>query len=91
MGRLPFLPFFALTLLFIFKLFSQHRIGTRTDSVVLIMVRNKGFNPLVTVSEWRKTRYISPIPLLWTSFRLISMGMAKNEICKKKRRIFRLT
>ena len=33
---------------------SQHRIRTRTDSVVLIMVKNKGFNPLVTTGEWRK-------------------------------------
>ena len=54
MEHLSCLPLPFETLSFIFKLFSQHLIGTRTDSVVLIMVRNEGFSPLVTAGEWQK-------------------------------------
>ena len=39
-----------------------------------------------------KKPHFSPIPLLWTGFRLISMAkrMAKKEFFIKQRRIFRL-
>ena len=50
------------------------------------------FNPLMTADESAKKTHFSPIPLLWTSFQLISMAkrMAKNEFCIKQRHIFRL-
>ena len=42
-------------------------------------------NPLVTARKYqKKTPHFSPILLLWTSFRLISIRVAKNEFCKKR-------
>ena len=36
-----------------------------------------------------KKPHFSPIPLLWTGYRLISIRMAKNEFFRKKKRKFR--
>ena len=46
--------------------------------------------PFVDGRRVAKKPHFSPVSLLWTSFRLISIRMAKNEFCKKKRHIFRL-
>ena len=50
------------------------------------------FNPLVKAGESAKKPHFSPIPLLWTGFRLISMAkrIAKNEFWIKQRHLFRL-
>ena len=37
----------------------------------------------MTAGKYQKTPHFSPF-LLWTSFRLISIRVAKNEFCKKR-------
>ena len=42
------------------------------------------FNPFNDGQRVAQKPHFSPIPLLWTGFRLISIRIAKNEFCKKK-------
>ena len=42
------------------------------------------FNPFGDGRRVAKKPHFSPIPLVWTSFRLISIRMAKNEFFRKK-------